>query len=177
MCEFYSWCELMIFYSHPLLLKISYLVSRNVFAEETIRCCVKLFLTQRFCLIYLVSRNILDPTLNNLIYFYQRGNWECCVDICKTWNSIRTLAHRLRLISKNNIYWYGCKLTRNARIIFQVLCIIISWLSPNIQFVMSNISRKIFIVFSKNWSFFSISLTWTFDVLARPRRDCTCFGP
>ena len=45
---------------------------------------------------------------------------------------------------------------------------------PNTQFVISNIPRKSFIVFSKNWTFFSISLRCTFDVLPWPRWDCTC---
>ena len=45
---------------------------------------------------------------------------------------------------------------------------------PNTQFVISNIPRKSFIVFSKNWTFFSISLRCTFDVLAWARRDSAC---
>ena len=34
MRDFYSWCELMIFYSYPELLKIAYLVSRIFFPKE-----------------------------------------------------------------------------------------------------------------------------------------------
>ena len=41
---------------------------------------------------------------------------------------------------------------------------------PNTQFVISNIPRKS--LFFQNWTFFSISLRCTFDVLAWPRRDC-----
>ena len=39
MRDFYSWCELMIFYSYPELLKIAYLVSR-IFSEGAIRSVV-----------------------------------------------------------------------------------------------------------------------------------------
>ena len=73
------------------------------------------------------------------------------------------LAHRLRLISKNNIFWYGRQSTRNVRIIFQVLCIIISWLSVlvtkyafcNVKYIAENIHCSF-----KKLDFVSISLRW-----------------